>query len=116
MKAFAGELLDSRTEIELGIAAQVGFTIRGKKIQSNFAEAKLSCLEKSASFSPIDNRITPQILVDCASIEVFGNDGRALMCSCFLPDLENTNIAMYASGGEAEIISLDIYELRSAWL
>ena len=95
---------------------QVGFTIRGEKIQYNVAEAKLSCLEKSASLSPIDNRITLQILVDRTSIEVFGNDGRVSMCSCFLPDLENTNIAMYASGGEAEIISLDVYELRSAWL
>ena len=116
LEGIRGELLDIRTEIELGNAAQVGFTIRGEKIQYNVAEAKLSCLEKSASLSPIDNRITLQILVDRTSIEVFGNDGRVSMCSCFLPDLENTNIAMYASGGEAEIISLDVYELRSAWL
>jgi fructan beta-fructosidase len=116
LEGIRGELLDIRTEIELGNAAQVGFTIRGEKIQYNVAEAKLSCLEKSASLSPIDNRITLQILVDRTSIEVFGNDGRVSMCSCFLPDLENTNIAIYASGGEAEIISLDVYELRSAWL
>ena len=116
LEGIRGDLLDIRTEIELGNAAQVGFTIRGEKIQYNVAEAKLSCLEQSASLSPIDNRITLQILVDRTSIEVFGNDGCVSMCSCFLPDLENTNIAMYASGGEAKIISLDVYELRSAWL
>ena len=116
LEGIGGELLDIRTEIELGNAAEVGFTIRGEKIQYNVAEAKLSCLGKSASLSPIDNRIILQILVDRTSIEVFGNDGRVSMCSCFLPDLENTNIAMYASGGEAKIISLDVYELRSAWL
>ena len=108
--------MDIRTEIELGNAAQVGFTIRGKKIQYNDAEAKLFCLEKYAPLSPIDNRIALQILVDRTTIEGFGNGGRVSMCSCFLPDLENTNIAMYASGGEAEIISPDVYELRSAWL
>ena len=68
----------------------------------------LSCVEKSASLSSIDNRITLQILVGRTSIEVFGNDGRVPMCSCFLSDLENTIIAMYASGGEAEIISPDV--------
>ena len=67
-------------------------------------------------FLRLTTRIALQILVDRTSIEVVGNDGRASMCSCFLPDLENTNIAMYASDGEAEIISADVYELRSAWL
>ena len=108
--------MDIRTEIELGNEAQVGFTIRVEKIQYNAAEVKLSCLEKSASLSPNNNRIILQILVDRTSIKVFGNDGRASMCSCCLPDLEKTNIAIYASGGEAKIISPDVNELRSAWL
>ena len=90
--------------------------MRGESIQYSIAESKLSCLEKSASLLPIDNRITLQILVDRTSIEVFGNDGRVSMYSCFLPNLENTNLGIYASGGEAEIISLAVYELQSAWV
>lgn len=116
LEGIRGDVSDIRTEIEFGNAAQVGFTIRGEKIQYNVSEAMLSCVEKSASLSSIDNRITLQILVGRTSIEVFGNDGRVSMCSCFLSDLENTIIAMYASGEEAEIISPDVYELRSAWL
>ena len=111
----AGELLDIRTEIEFGNATEVGFTVRGEKIQYDVAGAQLSCLEKSASLARIDKRITLQILVDRTSIEVFGNNGRVSMCSCFLPDPENTGLDIYASGGEAAIISLDVYELRSAW-
>ena len=110
-----GELFDIRTEIELGDASAVGFTVRGEDIHYDIDTQTLSCLEKSASLQPIDGRIELQILVDRSSIEVFGNDGRLSMCSCFLPDAKNRSLRIFSSGGEARIISLDVYELQSAW-
>ena len=110
-----GELFDIRAEIELGEAKAVGFGVRGENIHYDIDTQRLTCLEKSAPLQPIDGRLQFQILVDRTSIEVFGNDGRVSMCSCFLPDVANKRLKIFASGGEARIVSLDVYELRSAW-
>jgi hypothetical protein len=44
-----------------------------------------------------------------------GNDGRVSMTSCFLPKPEEKSLEIYAAGGAARIVSLKVYELRSAW-
>ncbi len=111
----SGELLDVRAEIELGDATEVGLTLRGEGVQYNVAGKSLSCLGQSAPLSPLDGRIRLQVLLDRTSLEVFGNDGRVSMPSCFLPDPNDTSLSVYAVGGEAHIVSLDVYELRSAW-
>ena len=110
-----GELFDIRAEIELGDARAVGFSVREENIHYDVNAHKLTCLEKSASLQPIDGRIVLQILVDRTSIEVFGNDGQLSMCSCFLPDMANRRLKIFASGGKARIISLEVNELQSAW-
>jgi sucrose-6-phosphate hydrolase SacC (GH32 family) len=61
------------------------------------------------------NRITLQILVDRTSLEVFGNNGKVSMTSCFLPDPKNQSLEIYAVGAPAKIISLKVYPLHSAW-
>ena len=109
------ELFDIRAEIELGDARAVGFSVREENIHYDVNAHKLTCLEKSASLQPIDGRIVLQILVDRTSIEVFGNDGQLSMCSCFLPDMANRRLKIFASGGKARIISLEVNELQSAW-
>lgn len=115
LSGISGDLFDIRAEIELGNAKEVGFTARGEKIQYDVASKQLSSLGKSALLEPLQNKIKLQILVDRASLEIFGNDGRISMSSCFLPDLANTSLDIYASGGEATVVSLSVYELRSAW-
>ena len=113
MKAFAGELLDSRTEIELGNAAQVGFTIRGEKIQYNALRHIYPASKNLLRFLQLTTELPCRFSLTAPRLKVSAMMV-ACRCSCFLPDLENTNIAMYATGGEAKIISLDVYELRSA--
>jgi hypothetical protein len=33
----------------------------------------------------------------------------------FMPDDKAASLELYATGGEAQIVSLKVYELRSAW-
>ena len=123
LSSISGDLFDIRAEIELGDATEFGFTVRGEKIQYNVSDKQLCCLGKSAPLEPLQNRIKLQILVDRTSLEVFGNDGRVSMTSCFLPDEADTSLRtdtsglqeIYASGGEVEVVSLSVYELGSAW-
>ena len=110
-----GELLDIRAEIDPGRAARVGLTLRGEACEYDVAQQKLSCLDKDAPLPLEDGRIRLQILLDRTSIEVFGNGGAISMPTCFLPTTEARSLGIYAEGGEARVVSLDVYELRSAW-
>jgi len=115
LKDLAGELFEIRAEIVPGRAAEVGFTLRGEKVQYDVAKKTVACLGKTAPLAPAGGKVQLQILLDRTSIEVFGNDGLISMPTCFLPDLANRSVGVYAVGGEAKIVSLDVFELRPAW-
>jgi len=110
-----GELFEIRAQIEPRAASEVGFTLRGEKVAYSVSDQTVSCLGRSAPLAPIEGKIDLQILLDRTSIELFGNDGLVSMPTCFLPDLSNRGLACYAAGGEAKLVSLEVYELRSAW-
>ncbi|MHC4201777.1 MAG: GH32 C-terminal domain-containing protein, partial [Planctomycetota bacterium] len=115
LSGLSGELFDIRAEIAPGGASEVGFVLRGERAAYNVAAGEITCLGKTAPLALADGRISLQILLDRTSIEVFGNDGQISMPSCFLPDPADTGLEVYAAGGEARIVSLDVYELRSIW-
>jgi sucrose-6-phosphate hydrolase SacC (GH32 family) len=115
LSALKGDLFDISAEVELGSAAEVGFILRGETVRYTVSDRKLSCLGKSADLSPVSGRIKLRILLDRASIEIFGNDGRVPMSFCFLPEPEAPPLALSASTGPARLISLTVHALRSAW-
>jgi fructan beta-fructosidase len=116
LSGISGDLFDIRAEIALGNVSEVGLIVRGEKIKYSASENQLSFLDRSAHLEPIQNMIRLQVLLDRTSIEVFGNDGRVSMSSCFLPDPQDTGLSTYSLGGEATIASMNIYEMCSAWL
>ena len=112
----AGELLDIEATLEVGRAAAVGLEIRGQKVEYRVADQQLTALGQSAPLSAVDGRVQLRILVDRTSVEVFANQGRVQMASCFLPPADNRTLAVYATGGEAKAKRLDVWTLRSAWV
>jgi fructan beta-fructosidase len=50
-----------------------------------------------------------RIIVDRSSVEVFAGDGRAVLSSLFFPNSSNKEFKIYATGGNAKIVSLVIY-------
>jgi len=110
-----GDLFDIRAEFELADAAEFGFIVRGQPIACSVKDRSMTCLGRSANLEPVGKRISLQILVDRTSIEVFGNDGRLSMTSCFLPKQSDKGLAVYSNGGAVKVISLKVYPLRSAW-
>jgi fructan beta-fructosidase len=56
-----------------------------------------------------------QILLDRTSLEIFANDGRVSISSCFLPPEDNKFLETVAVGGTARIRLLEIHELDSIW-
>lgn len=60
-------------------------------------------------------RIKLHLFVDWSSVEVFGNDGRTVITDQIFPSPEADGLALYAKGGTARLISLDVWRLQSIW-
>jgi len=110
-----GDLFDIRAEFDVGDASEIGFEIRGVPVVYNAREKTLSCKEKKAPCKPVDGKIKLQLLVDRTSMEVFINDGEYFMPMGSIPDDDDRSLKVFAKGGDARIISLDVNELNSAW-
>ncbi|MDB5103483.1 MAG: beta-fructosidase, levanase/invertase [Fibrobacteres bacterium] len=118
LSGLAGDLYDIDAEFELAGAAgasEFGFRLRDSLVAYHVGEKRLSSLDKSAPLSPAGNRIKMRILLDRASLEVFGNDGEVVMTSNFLPVSGRTALQVYALGGPVKIVSLEAHKLRGAW-
>jgi fructan beta-fructosidase len=114
LSGLTGELWDIEIEIEVGEAQEVGLRVRGEAVSYRVGEGTLSCLGRSAPLEPIRGRIRLRALADRASLEVFGNDGRVSLTSCFLPREEERGMEVYAVGGTARIVRLQARSLRPA--
>lgn len=55
------------------------------------------------------------LLIDRTSLEVFGNDGLLSMSSCILPADDNKTLEVFCSRAQAKLLSLNVWELESAW-
>jgi sucrose-6-phosphate hydrolase SacC (GH32 family) len=115
LAGLTGELFDIRAEIEPGDATAFGFRCRGEAVTVSLKDRKLTCLSAAANLEPVKGRVQLQVLVDRTSLEVFGNDGRVSLTSCFLPKADNRSLEMFATGGAVKVVSLRVYPLRSAW-
>ncbi|MBN1642554.1 MAG: GH32 C-terminal domain-containing protein [Anaerolineae bacterium] len=109
------ELWDIGLEFEVGRAESCGVTVRGEAVTYDLARQQLTCAGRSAPLAPVDGRIRLRILVDRASIEVYGNDGAvALPLGVLLADRERS-LTAFSRGGATTLYALEVHELRSAW-
>lgn len=67
-----------------------------------------------ADLDPINDRIRLHVFVDRSSVEVLANDGLVSFTEQIFPDGTSQGIELFTDGGEATLISLDIYQLRPA--
>jgi len=116
LRDISGELFDIRAECLVADADALTFTIRGVEVTYSAKDRELACLDKRAPLAPDAGKIRLQFLVDRTSIEIFANDGRVYMPMGIVLDDMNRSLAIHARGGAAQIASLEINELRSAWV
>ncbi len=110
-----GELFDISTEITLGNAEEIGFKVRGIPVAYDVEKRELTCQANKAPLDPIDGKIRLRLLVDRASVEIFGNDGRLYMPMGMMPPEDDLSLALYAKSGSAGPILKEVHEFRSAW-
>lgn len=62
-----------------------------------------------------NGRIKLRIFLDRSSVEVFGNDGEAVITTQIFPSEKSEGMALYVRGGEGQLLSLDIWQLQGIW-
>lgn len=53
-----------------------------------------------------------RVLIDATSVEVFADDGRAVLTDQIFPGRDSRGVALFATGGTARLRSLEAWELR----
>lgn len=56
-----------------------------------------------------------RILLDWSGVEIFANDGDALLSALLLPDKQAENVEFFVEGGTAQIVSLEAWRVNSIW-
>ncbi len=119
---------DTATADEFGFKVRTGggswTTVAYDNIQSKLAVDRTSSGESGfegtfaarheAAMSPKNNRVKMRILVDRSSVEVFGNDGEAVITDQLFPDPADIGLELYSIGGNVTLESLTVYQLNGA--
>ncbi|HUU20857.1 MAG TPA: glycoside hydrolase family 32 protein [Sedimentisphaerales bacterium] len=116
LSGLSGELFHILVELQVNDDVQeTGFVIRDIPVVYNFQKQELSCQKKTAPLTPADSKIRLELLVDRTSIEIFGNDGRVYMPMGVILAHNSKSLEIFTKGGNTEVKSLEVYELRSVW-
>ena len=104
---------EEETVVGYDVAAGAVFVDRQRSGAVDFHEAFSGT--HTGPLSPEDGRIRLHLFVDWSSIEVFAGHGRTVLTDRIFPAPESDGLALYAKGGVARLVSLDVWELRPVW-
>jgi fructan beta-fructosidase len=115
MTGATGEACELDAQFEPGTATNVTLSLRGTPLTYNCQSQQLSCEGMTNNLSPINGVITLQILVDRGTLEIYANNGLVYMPMSVTPTAGAQPLSLVASGGNATLLSLNLYNLGSAW-
>jgi hypothetical protein len=108
-------LLDITAEFEPGSAPEFGLMVRGVPVTYNVRDQELSCLGRKGPLIPVEGKVRLRLLVDRASIEIFGNGGSLYMPMGTVLDTAKPPLALFARWGEVRRAFILAYPLKSIW-
>ncbi|MBV9674262.1 MAG: GH32 C-terminal domain-containing protein, partial [Verrucomicrobia bacterium] len=131
-----GKALEIIVEFQVGTASQFGLKVRtgtggeetlvgydapGGEVfvdRTNSGQSSFSDLfagRQTAPLSAKNGRVKLHIFVDWSSVEVFADDGQTVITDQIFPMPSSDGLALFANGGDAKLVSLHIWPLRSIW-
>jgi len=139
-KDLKGDLFDFIIEVDQAIPTSFDIGIRGATIHydadkneilcggpsvenniipENWKSDKNSKIDFSnnlgqAPLNPENGKIKLRILVDRTTVEIYGNDGRVVITSCFMPEEDKLSYSL-TTEKKVKIISAEAHSLKSAW-
>jgi sucrose-6-phosphate hydrolase SacC (GH32 family) len=109
------ELLELRVEFDAGDAKQVVFNIRDVMVEYDVEKQELIVAGHRARAPLRNQKQSMTIYCDRTGVEVFASDGLCYVPMPFPLRSDNKRIFFETRGGRANIHSLEVHELRSAW-
>lgn len=113
----SGELAEA-ADLELvfrpGKAARVVLDVRGLAVVYDVRKNVLSTKNVAAPLAPQGGAVRLRVIVDRGSVEIFGNGGRVALSAAWIAARDNRTFSISADGGDIEVDSLDVWDLRSA--
>jgi len=108
IRVHAGE--GEQTTIGYDSSAGVLFVDRSRSGRTDFSPAFPG--RYGGPLVPVGGLIALRIFLDCSSVEVFGNEGEAVISSLIFPESTTASLECYAVGGDVRLTALDIYQLQ----
>ncbi len=121
LKKVSGDCLHIIAELDIKTSDNFGFMLRhsskkpGTEILYNVKRGTLSILGCTVPLPATNNKIKLEILLDRSSIEIFANDGQAVISNCFTPGEKAMDVVLFTNGGELGIDKIDVYKMESVW-
>ena len=121
VSSISGDAIHIKAKINVSSSDGFGFIIRngkkemGTEIRYDVAKKMLECMGGRATVETKNGILQLEILVDRASIEIFANEGEAVLSSCFFPGENDKELTFWIQGGEVMVEEMEAYELKSAW-
>ncbi len=109
------ELIELRTTIRPSDSKELSLNIRGATIRYDVAKQELIVNDHRAPAPLRDGLLKLTVYVDRTGLEVFASDGLTYIPMPFQPKPDDRSMSLNTIGGSAEIIDLQVYELKSAW-
>ncbi|MCE9548251.1 MAG: GH32 C-terminal domain-containing protein, partial [Planctomycetia bacterium] len=119
-----GKYFDLHVKIDVAKtdAKEIVFDLLGKKIRYHVGEKLLDACDAGAKncpskapLEPVDGHIELRFLVDCSSIETFGNHGAVSISQFIQPNLTKTPLVIEAVGGKAQLDAITVHTMKSMW-
>ncbi|UCF37996.1 MAG: GH32 C-terminal domain-containing protein, partial [Acidobacteriota bacterium] len=63
----------------------------------------------------VDGGLDLHMFVDSSSVEVFADDGTAVITAQIFPSRESTGVSLFGEGDDLVVDRLEIWKLRSVW-
>jgi len=104
---------EQKTVAGYKVAEKQMFVDRSKSGNTDFSP--LFSTFHTAPLIPENGKIKLKIFVDDASVEVFGNDGRAVISDVIFPDPASREMGFYTDGGKVRVVSLKVNALNNVW-
>ena len=89
------------------------FVDRTKSGETDFHPAFAG--KHNAPLKPVNGQIELHIFVDASSIEVFADDGKAVLTERIFPDPKSVDVSFFSEAGKATIKELKAWNLQSVW-
>jgi fructan beta-fructosidase len=123
-RGIQGELLEIVARFQLVSATEFGLQLR--KGPQGHCTVGYNTAKQEVFFTPADGTqgtvqalmphdkvVQLHIILDRSVVDIFGNDGITWNCEFFKADPKSLGVELYAKGGVVQLLSLDLWKLKS---